>query len=75
MLSAVRTNRLYVGCKVCQKHADTIGRPQNKWGACQVTGKWIKWSFVQRPAGMQYRVAVAAVLGTPVMEVSRVTFS
>ena len=70
----VRKNRLYVGCKVCQKHADTIGRPQNKWGACAVTGKSIKWSFVQRHAGMQYhRVAVAAVLGTPVMEVPRVT--
>ena len=74
LLSVVRNNRLYVGCKVCQKHADTIGRPHNKWEACAITGKSIKWSFVNRHSGMRYhQVAVAAMLGRPVMEVPRTT--
>jgi hypothetical protein len=59
---------------VCQKHADAICRPKNKWGACKVTGKSIKWSFVIRHAGMQcHRLAVAAFLGQPVVEGPRVT--
>jgi hypothetical protein len=74
LLSVVHKNQVYLGCQACQKHADAICRPKNRWGACKVTGKSIKWSFVTRHAGMQcHRLAVAAFLGQPVVEVPRVT--